>query len=406
MNKIFKTHRAIYNKLVEISREDCDKLFKSTSTKQFNFLKQEIVKKYRPVSQKHSLTKYLHKSHLRIPEEVMDSTFRDFIKALVSAREIYNTLISKNKKVSHPRLKFKSWKDNSSSIEIRARTLQSSKDGLLRMFSRYFKFGKEEGISFSGTMPKIDYSIRLQRTRDQRYYICIPNVKEFQQTNSTRVCAIDPGVRDFITLYDPQGLVMGITDGHNKIFKRCMTIDRLQSRLTIEKSKRSRYRIRRTIYNIYQRMKSMISDMHQKCSKWISENYNQVLLPTFETSDMTSKQKRISSKTSRQMLTWSHYKFRQMLKYKMERTGGSMIDCKEYYTSKTCSCCGLINNSLKGSKMFECSKCNFVNDRDVNASRNIYMMNEHLISWTNRVQVSGKPTQRLSDSLESLVLSF
>ena len=49
---------------------------------------------------------------------------------------------------------------------------------------------------------------------------------------------------------------------------------------------------------------------HKKLTKWLVSNYETILLPKFETSDMVTRgQRRIGSKTARQMLTWSHYRF-------------------------------------------------------------------------------------------------
>ena len=111
---------------------------------------------------------------------------------------------------------------------------------------------------------------------------------------------------------------------------------------------------------------------------------------------MTSKQKRISCKTSRAMLTWSHYKFKKLLECKMERTGGRVIECQEHYTTKTCSHCGRINHNIKKQKVFKCPHCNLETDRDINAARNIFLKNEHLLSWDLRSQVSEMPIPRLS----------
>lgn len=384
---MFGTHRAIYNKIVDSSKDDCYKL----SLKELNA-------KYRPISQKHSLTNYLPDYHLDVPEEVMDSTYRDFTKALKSSRELYKVLKDKGDKTSFPRLSFKSRKDNTTSIEIRSRSCKST-DGVLKFFQRYFGFGKTEGIKIKESIPDLNYSVRLLRTREGRYYLCIPRNKEFKQTNSVRTCAIDPGVRSFITVYDPHGLTLSVDDTKDYIFKRCLLIDRLKSKLSEDQTKRCRHRLRKTIYRMYQRVKSMISDMHQKLSKWLSDNYSEVLLPSFNTSDMTSKQKRISSKTSRAMLTWSHYKFKKLLEYKMERSGGRVIECQEHYTTKTCSQCGIINHNITRQKVFTCPHCQLETDRDVNAARNIYLKNEHLLSWDLRFQVSEMPTPRLSSCI-------
>lgn len=372
LNKMFGTHRAIYNKLVEVSGGDCYKLSKK-----------DLAAKYRGISQKHSMEKYLPSYHLEVPEEVMDSTYRDFVKAIEASKALFKSLKDKGEKTSFPSLKFKSRKDNSSSIEIRSRTFKSSQNSRLRFFERYL--GKE-GILFKESLPDMNYSVRLQRTRDRKYYLCIPRVRSFPKTETNRVCAIDPGVRDFLTIYDPNGLTLGITDRKEKVFQRCLTIDRLQSQLSLEVQKRKRFRLRARIYKLYQKVKRMINDLHQKCSKWLSTNYSEVLLPKFATSEMARKQKRISSKTSRAMLTWSHYKFKELVRVKMERTGGRLIDCTEPYTSKTCTVCGRINRKLTKQKTFECPSCSHVLDRDVNAARNIYLMNEHLLTWTLRVR--------------------
>ncbi|KAG6950198.1 hypothetical protein JG687_00014413 [Phytophthora cactorum] len=78
----------------------------------------------------------------------------------------------------------------------------------------------------------------------------------------------------------------------------------------------------------------------------------------------------------------------------MGRTGGRMIECTEPYTSKTCSRCGRINYTIMKQKMFQCPHRNNVLDRDVNAARSIYLMNENLLAWTLRVHQSGVPTLR------------
>ncbi|KAF4031365.1 Helix-turn-helix domain [Phytophthora infestans] len=78
LTKMFGTHRAIYNKLVESSRGDCYKLNKK-----------ELAEKYRGFSQKHSIADYLPTFHSEVPEETMDSTYRDFVKATESSKALY-----------------------------------------------------------------------------------------------------------------------------------------------------------------------------------------------------------------------------------------------------------------------------------------------------------------------------
>ena len=69
------------------------------------------------------------------------------------------------------------------------------------------------------------------------------------------------------------------------------------------------------------KVRNLIDDMHKKLAKWLCEKCaKHVLLPAFETSGMIRKgQRKITSKTVRGMVTWSHYRFRQRMLHKAIR---------------------------------------------------------------------------------------
>ncbi|KAG3028987.1 hypothetical protein PC110_g19579 [Phytophthora cactorum] len=143
----------------------------------------------------------------------MNETYRDFIKALDSSLALYKSLKERDEKTSFPRLTFKSRKGNTTSVAIQARSVSSPVAELFRILPTYFGFKRDEGIKVREAIPEMNYSIRLQMTREAKFYVCIPRVKAFPEMQSNPVCAIDPGVREFITLYDPGGLILGVTDG-------------------------------------------------------------------------------------------------------------------------------------------------------------------------------------------------
>lgn len=66
-------------------------------------------------------------------------------------------------------------------------------------------------------------------------------------------------------------------------------------------------------------------------------------------------------------------RFREYLRYKLERQGKSLIMVDRYApTTRTCSVCGTVRDSGTGSKArWVCPKCGTVHDREVNAARNI-----------------------------------
>jgi len=132
--------------------------------------------------------------------------------------------------------------------------------------------------------------------------------------------------------------------------------------------------------NTYGKIKRMISDCHHKASKWISEHYNKVLLPFLKTKDLVAG-KRLAPEVKRRLFAWSHYRFKELLQFKMERIGNNLIECTEEYTSKACTSCGILNRLLGSSKRFSCPSpsCGRNIDRDVGAARSIYLKNHQLL---------------------------
>ena len=61
-------------------------------------------------------------------------------------------------------------------------------------------------------------------------------------------------------------------------------------------------------------------------ARWLTNNYQVILLPTFETHDLTQRAgRKIRSKTARMMLTFRHYEFKQRLQWKAWQRGAKAI---------------------------------------------------------------------------------
>ena len=130
--------------------------------------------------------------------------------------------------------------------------------------------------------------------------------------------------------------------------------------------------MKRAWHRMIRRLRNLIQDVHRKACKYLCESYDVVFVPVFNTQDMVLRMtRRIGKSTSRAMLTWSHYRFRQMLKSKAEVTGTRVIEVTEEYTSKTCTSCGNVKRNLGGNKIYRCGRCGLVADRDENGARNI-----------------------------------
>ena len=68
------------------------------------------------------------------------------------------------------------------------------------------------------------------------------------------------------------------------------------------------------------RIQSLINELHHKTARYLVDNFDVILLPAFETSDMVARgQRRIRSKTVRNLLSFAHHRFRNFLKHKASR---------------------------------------------------------------------------------------
>jgi putative transposase len=66
------------------------------------------------------------------------------------------------------------------------------------------------------------------------------------------------------------------------------------------------------------------------------------------------------------------YEFRRQLTYKCELYGSELITVSRFFpSSKTCSCCGHIQDMPLKERVFNCQQCNISIDRDLNAAQNL-----------------------------------
>ena len=304
------------------------------------------------------------------PYDIRDEAMADLLKA-------YESNFAKGT-VSFE-MKFRSKKDKTQSIAILKKHRLLKKGAYADMFKGLVP---ERGATLPEKLPA---DSRLIRTRLNQYYLCMPEpitqhpMSEAPNPAMKCTIALDPGVRTFMTGYDPDGATFewGKRD-MGRINRLCYAFDKLQSKIDTSTSAVKKRRMRKAGIRLQQRIRNLVDEVHKKLAKWLCEQYRVILLPKFESSQMVStvktKRRVISGKTARAMLTWSHFRFRQRLLAKArEYPWCRVVTVTEEYTSKTCGACGHIHDKLGSNKEFKCPKCNVVLDRDVNGARNILL---------------------------------
>ena len=158
-----------------------------------------------------------------------------------------------------------------------------------------------------------------------------------------------------------------------RIQRLCHWLDNLISRTDTEPDYQRRRRMRRAQDRMRQRIHNLVDELHWKVARWLTNNYQVILLPIFETHDMTRRAgRRIRSKTARMMLSLRHYEFKQRLRWKAWQRGALVVDVDEAYTSKTRSWDGSIKSNLGGAIVIR-DESGFGMDRDVNGARGIFL---------------------------------
>ena len=107
--------------------------------------------------------------------------------------------------------------------------------------------------------------------------------------------------------------------------------------------------MRKAQARLRQRIINLVDELHWQTARWLTGNYKVILLPTFETQDMTRRAgRKIRSKTARMMLSFRHYEFKRRLLWKAWQRGVLVVEINEAYTSKICSWDGSVKENLGG----------------------------------------------------------
>jgi putative transposase len=219
---------------------------------------------------------------------------------------------------------------------------------------------------------EIEGFCRLQFERNQ-WFLVVPYTKESKSTKPEfEVCALDPGVRTFQTLYSPEKVVKF---QHNRELLKTLQ-KKVRKFQALRKAGVVRpYSCKRRVMKTFRQIDNLVSELHYQVISEL-QNYQHVLLPIFETQGMM-KGNQLSSSTKLEMSCLSHYRFKRRLQSAFASNEFSNVHIvKEHYTSKTCGNCGT-QYKVGSGEIYNCQNCGLIIDRDVNGARNILL--KHLV---------------------------
>lgn len=261
------------------------------------------------------------------------------------------------------RCRYKSRKDAQQSFFLR--NDQWSKD------RRGFNVSALGEVKFAEALPMSLRDGRVIKFAN-KWYVSLPVLKESDAAeNQGRLVALDPGVRTFQTFFSDHHAGHLGQDDFQRIVRLAHHLDRLLSRRDKAEGKRKRLSFTRAADAIRRKIKQLIDELHWKVARFLTDNFDVILLPTFETKQMTTKAgRKLRRKSVRSLLSFAHFRFSQRLEQKCIERGKTLVRVCEAYTSKTASWTGEIVN-IGAAKVIRSNGIEM--ERDENGARGIFL---------------------------------
>jgi putative transposase len=227
-----------------------------------------------------------------------------------------------------------------------------------------------KGLRYSESLPEIPLDSRLVYQYGI-WFLSVPHrVKLSVPENQRRIVALDPGVRAFQTFYSENSAGHIGQGDFGRIHRLCFYLDNLISRISKATGKTKR-EMKRVATRIRKKINNLIKEIHGKTAYFLVNNFDVILLPTFESTQMIGKSgRKLQKKSVRAMLTWAHYRFKKHLLNKAIETNKEVIEVCEAYTSQIASWNGRIIK-VGGSSVIKSG--GITCDRDLNGARGVFL---------------------------------
>jgi putative transposase len=261
-----------------------------------------------------------------LPEWTKDVPFQIKGMAVKEAHGAYWATLKANKGCGHPpSFSFRSRKDPTQSGFIPKSAL--SNKGIYPTISG-------RGLKFHEALPDNPCDSRLV-WRAGKFFLSVPSKHHVPYgDNQARVVSVDPGVRTFAAFYSTDSCGFLGHGDFSRIQRLSYHLDDLISRAS-KAGKQEKKRMMLAAARMREKIKNLIDELHHKAARFLVSNFDCILLPTFETSQMVGKTNRkIRNKTVRSMMTFAHYRFKRFLKNKAFELGKVVLDVCEAYTRK------------------------------------------------------------------------
>ncbi len=212
-------------------------------------------------------------------------------------------------------------------------------------------------------------TVTISKTPTDKYYasVLVENEENVPVKNPIQYhssVGIDLGIKTFATLSD--GTVFENPKYLRKSMDRLKVLQKRASRKV--KGSNNRKRANKQVAICHERISNKRQDFLHKITHAITKQYDTIVVEDLNVAGMVRNHKLAQAIND---VSWST--FETFLKYKSDWLGKNVVQIDRWYaSSKTCSCCGHKKEEmLLSERIFHCTECGLIIDRDLNASINI-----------------------------------
>lgn len=206
-------------------------------------------------------------------------------------------------------------------------------------------------------------SVTISRQAD-RWFISFRFDVEQQKSEYTSQVGVDLGVKALATLSTGE-IVLG-AKCYKKFEAKLSRMQWLHRHQIIGSNNWKKALLQ--IARLHRKIANIRKDTLHKLTTLLAKNHGTVVIEDLNVSGMMA-----NHKLAKAIADMSFFEFRRQLTYKCELYGSKLVVVDRWFpSSKTCSHCGTKKETLGlDERVFECSECDFVIDRDLNAAINL-----------------------------------
>lgn len=195
-----------------------------------------------------------------------------------------------------------------------------------------------------------------------KWYLSVHVETVHEHKHGEQVLGIDLGLKTFATCSD--GTELTAPEPLKRCLKRLQRLSRKHSRK--QKGSKNRSKAAEKLARLHDKITNQRQDwLHKSTSMLVAKTK----LLVIEDLSLVGMKKRWGRKVS----DLSLYEFGRQLEYKCKINGCGLIKADRWFPStQLCHCCGAKQKLDLRTRSYECTNCGYVEDRDLNAAKNLH----------------------------------